>query len=186
MFEPTDKPHDSSSDPSSYYRANREKRCEYQRKYYQSKKEEIQAKRQAKEKANPAIADARLAYNRAYYLKNRERLLQQRKERYRKLVQANGSASKSDRQSEIQTTQPMKNQASTSSSSPSDELLRGALTSLAKSVLSLRQEIAHQRTHLAQLEERDGKITHFLTQIFEDPTSEDNIDVHGEKQNDAA
>jgi chromosome segregation ATPase len=176
----------SSNNPKSYYWKKRQDRCEYQRQYYLKKKKEILAKRQAKEEADPAATDARLAYNRAYYLKNRERILKERKERYRKLVQTKRSASGSEQQSEMKTKQSAKGEESTSSTTSPEEPLRGALTSLAKSVLSLRGEIARQRTHLAQLEARDRQITEVLTQIFEEPTSMDDIYMDGEVQNDAA
>ena len=58
---------------------------EQRKEYYKKNKDQINRKRQIDEAVDPEKIEKRLAYNRAYYLKNRERLLKRRAERYQKI-----------------------------------------------------------------------------------------------------
>jgi hypothetical protein len=71
-----------------YYRENREKRLAYQRAYYERYKAVLPRRRELEELLEPeeceARKQARSAYNKEYYLTNRERICKQRAEFRRK------------------------------------------------------------------------------------------------------
>lgn len=67
-----------------YYLANREKRLAYQNNYYKESKERFRRRKEINEVLEPEQEEARKkelsAYNRAYYVKNKRRILTQRRE----------------------------------------------------------------------------------------------------------
>ena len=72
-----------------YYKNNKKKRLEYQRKYYERNKERILTSRERKRSEDPEWAKEQKDYNREYYLKNKERIMAKR--RARKELMANRS-----------------------------------------------------------------------------------------------
>ena len=62
-----------------YYRNNKKKRLEYQRKYYEMNKTSIAEKRERERADDPKWREKQRAYNRAYYLQNKERIMEQRR-----------------------------------------------------------------------------------------------------------
>ena len=71
-----------------YYRKNREKRLQYQRKYYLSNKSMFERKEELLKALDPdkwkKRRKKRKAYNKEYYLKNRDRIRGRQRERYLK------------------------------------------------------------------------------------------------------
>ena len=69
---------------SEYYLANREKRLAYQNNYYKESKERFRRRKEINEVLEPEQEETRKkklsAYNRAYYVKNKGRILAQRRE----------------------------------------------------------------------------------------------------------
>tara|TARA_R110002049_G_scaffold286806_1_gene468624 strand:+ start:159 stop:431 length:273 start_codon:yes stop_codon:yes gene_type:complete len=67
-----------------YYLANREKRLAYQNNYYMESKERFRRRKEINEVLEPEQEETRKkklsAYNRAYYVKNKGRILAQRRE----------------------------------------------------------------------------------------------------------
>ena len=67
-----------------YYLANREKRLTYQNNYYKESKERFRRRKEINEILEPEQEEARKRklsdYNRAYYVKNKSRILTQRQE----------------------------------------------------------------------------------------------------------
>lgn len=67
-----------------YYLANREKRLAYQNNYYKESKERFRRRKEINEVLEPEQEETRKkklsAYNRAYYVKNKGRILAQRRE----------------------------------------------------------------------------------------------------------
>jgi hypothetical protein len=68
----------SDENNESYYKNNREKRLAYQKKYYKLHAELIKRKRELEIVLDPDKVDARKAYNRAYFLKNRASIMEKR------------------------------------------------------------------------------------------------------------
>jgi hypothetical protein len=68
----------SDENNESYYKNNREKRLAYQKKYYKLHAESIKRKRELEIVLDPDKVDARKAYNRAYFLKNRASIMEKR------------------------------------------------------------------------------------------------------------
>ena len=68
----------SDEKSESYYKNNREKRLAYQKKYYKLHAELIKRKRELEIVLDPDKVDARKAYNRAYFLKNRASIMEKR------------------------------------------------------------------------------------------------------------
>ena len=62
-----------------YYKNNKKKRLEYQRRYYEMNKTSIAEKRERERADDPEWREKQRAYNRAYYLQNKERIMEQRK-----------------------------------------------------------------------------------------------------------
>jgi len=66
-----------------YYLANREKRLAYQNKYYRESRDRFKRRKEINEVLEPEQEQARKkklsAYNRVYYVKNKTRILAQRK-----------------------------------------------------------------------------------------------------------
>jgi len=66
-----------------YYLANRDKRLAYQNKYYRESKERFRRRKEINEVLEPEQEESRKkklsAYNRAYYVENRGRILTQRR-----------------------------------------------------------------------------------------------------------
>lgn len=62
-----------------YYKNNKKKRLEYQRKYYEANKERIAQKRERERLEDPQWKEKQRAYNRAYYMQNKEKIMDQRK-----------------------------------------------------------------------------------------------------------
>ena len=62
-----------------YYKNNKKKRLEYQRKYYEMNKTSIAEKRERERAEDPKWREKQRAYNRAYYLQNKERIMEQRR-----------------------------------------------------------------------------------------------------------
>ena len=71
-------------DNQNYYTRNKQARKEYQRKDSLENKERIKAKRRLEELQNPERFEERKDYNKNYYIKNREKILQRRAEAYAK------------------------------------------------------------------------------------------------------
>jgi len=61
-----------------YYLNNREKRLEYQKRYYELNKAKIRKKLEERKADNPTWVEKQRAYNREYYRKNRARIRQSR------------------------------------------------------------------------------------------------------------
>ena len=66
-----------------YYLANRKKRLEYQNRYYRESKDRFQRRREIDEVLEPEVLEDRKnklsAYNKAYYIKNKDRIRAQRR-----------------------------------------------------------------------------------------------------------
>jgi len=66
-----------------YYLANREKRLTYQNKYYRESRERFKRRKEINEVLEPEQEQGRKkklsAYNRVYYVKNKTRILAQRR-----------------------------------------------------------------------------------------------------------
>jgi len=170
----------------SYYERNSEGRRAYQRTYYRRKKKQINSKRAAAEKASPTKKEDRLAYNRAYYRKNRTRLLQERAKRYKEQKQSKAKA----RGTKQPKASPVDNspitQKGASPESPAEKALLTALGSLAKALVSLREEIADERRSLARLERKENHINQFLNQINAAPVQNCKILRHNGREDQAA
>jgi len=67
-----------------YYLANRDARLEYQNRYYKEAKSRFQRRNEIDELLEPEVVQARKKklsdYNRAYYVKNKERIFAKRRE----------------------------------------------------------------------------------------------------------
>lgn len=66
----------------SYYSLHAEERKAYQKKYYQQHKREIARTKELQAILNPKKREKTQAYQRDYYLKNREVILQKKRDRY--------------------------------------------------------------------------------------------------------
>ena len=71
----------------SYYQNNREARLAYQKKYYKVHAELLKRKRELEVVLDPEKVDARKAYNRAYFLKNRASIMEKRASRRKKVTE---------------------------------------------------------------------------------------------------
>jgi|ETNvirnome_2_130_1030620.scaffolds.fasta_scaffold09552_1 hypothetical protein len=75
-----------------YYRKNREARLTYQREYYHRTKPLLERKDEIMAELEPEKLEKRKRkksrYNRAYYLRNKSRIMERRKEAHRKLWNA--------------------------------------------------------------------------------------------------
>lgn len=76
----------SDKTSETYYQINREKRLSYQKKYYRANAEVIKRKRELEIVLNPEKVDARKAYNRAYFLKNRASIMEKRAKRRKQVT----------------------------------------------------------------------------------------------------
>jgi hypothetical protein len=66
----------------SYYKRNKEARKEYQKAYYEAKKDDLRRKRELDAELNPEKQEKTRKYQREYYLTNRQNLLERKKLRY--------------------------------------------------------------------------------------------------------
>ena len=66
----------------SYYKRNKEARKEYQKAYYNAKKDELRRKRELDAELNPEKQEKIRKYQREYYLTHRQNLLERKKLRY--------------------------------------------------------------------------------------------------------
>ena len=64
-----------------YYLNNRDKRIEYQKKYYAKHKEWIRRKKELKLEEDPNWALRQKEYNKNYYIKNKEKIKIQRQKK---------------------------------------------------------------------------------------------------------
>ena len=64
-----------------YYKNNKRKRLEYQRKYYEKNKGRILTSRERKRAEDPEWAKEQKNYNKDYYTKNKERIMAKRRAR---------------------------------------------------------------------------------------------------------
>jgi len=71
----------SDKKSETYYQINREKRLAYQKEYYKLHAGTIKRKRELEVVLDPDKADARKAYNRAYFLNNRASIMEKRAKR---------------------------------------------------------------------------------------------------------
>jgi len=69
---------ESRNSRKEYYRKNRKKRLEYQKKYYERHKDKIREKLDWRKAENPEWYERQREYNREYYRKNRTRIRQSR------------------------------------------------------------------------------------------------------------
>jgi hypothetical protein len=70
------------SDQESYYKRNTEARKAYQKAYYAEKKDQLKRKRELDAHLSPEKVQKMQAYQRNYYLTNRQKLLARKKLRY--------------------------------------------------------------------------------------------------------
>jgi len=66
----------------SYYKRNKEARKEYQKAYYNAKKDDLRRKRELDAELNPEKQEKTRKYQREYYLTHRQNLLERKKLRY--------------------------------------------------------------------------------------------------------
>jgi hypothetical protein len=66
----------------SYYDRNKDARKEYQKAYYEAKKGDLRRKRELDAELNPDKQAKIREYQRDYYLKNRQKLLNSKRLRY--------------------------------------------------------------------------------------------------------
>jgi len=71
---------------ATYYQKNREARCAYQKEYYKLHSGLLKRKRELEIVLNPEKVDARKAYNRAYFLKNRASIMEKRAARRKQVT----------------------------------------------------------------------------------------------------
>jgi len=62
-----------------YYRKNREDRLKYQKDYYEQNRDRIKKARAKKMLTEPDSIEKEKAYNQGYYMKNKARIMEQRR-----------------------------------------------------------------------------------------------------------
>jgi hypothetical protein len=77
----------SDKTSETYYQINRDLRLAYQKNYYKANVELIKRKRELEIVLDPEKSDARKAYNRAYFLKNRASIMEKRAARRKRVAE---------------------------------------------------------------------------------------------------